>query len=690
VERLQQRVERGSRGGGLLQGFGLGAGFAAAQQGLQAMRGLFDFVGESVFGLNSQLERSVAVFEQVTGSVAAARDVVAALRQEAARSPFSDAEILGAGRALIAVSERSTESLLELVRVAEVLASIDAAQGFEGATLALREALSGDFESLIRRFEIPRAAIARLRAEGVPNLEVVRRALQELGYGAELVERLGRSFEGRVATIRSFGDELRQRLGAGVFERVNDFLGRMVRLLETSGDALRTWADAVGETLGGVLERLATVLAGPLFSLLDRLAPGLSELLQGALAEAPQKMDALARGSTQAAQAVETLERRLGRLGVEAAGLQLEADRVRRAYDDQIDPLERQLRLLQQSADLQRVQNALASNRATAETLQLDREIAALARAAGAFTDPAAEGLTARQRAIALALQERQLRREELGLTEQQRPAVQALEQQLARLQEERRVALEPLERQLALRREEVAALQVQRQVEELNRQAAEATTAAREKGWQLLGGPEALAKARQTGQDLADQWLAGWTQWIEQGGGTIWGALGKTLNDWWETTGRPMGIRLGADLGVAVGAAAGAGLRAVLGPEMQRLQAIEQFVTQMEQRAAALQAAATTTAGNVATGAEALANTRETGAFGPTGLPQVREPRAPAGAPPAQISPTVNVDVQGGASAEDLRRARDETIAAVTAAFAQAEAQADPGASRPLAGNAR
>ena len=96
---------------------------------------------------------------------------------------------------------------------------------------------------------------------------------------------------------------------------------------------------------------------------------------------------------------------------MEAAGLQIDADRVRRAYDDQIQPLERQLRLLQQSADLQRVQNALATNRRAVERLRLEREIPALQRAAGGATDPDAEGLTLRQRLIALALQERELRR---------------------------------------------------------------------------------------------------------------------------------------------------------------------------------------------------------------------------------------------------------------------------------------
>ena len=115
-----------------------------------------------------------------------------------------------------------------------------------------------------------------------------------------------------------------------------------------------------------------------------------------------------------------------------AAGLQLEADRVRSAFDAQIQPLERQLRLLQQSADLQRVQNALSSNRGAVERLRIEREIVALQRAAGGARDPAAEGLSLRQRLIALALQERRLQEEQLGLEEERRPLIQSLEQQIS------------------------------------------------------------------------------------------------------------------------------------------------------------------------------------------------------------------------------------------------------------------
>ena len=146
--------------------------------------------------------------------------MVRAPRQEASR-PFSDREVLDAGRALISVSERSTIPSGAGAH-AEVLASIDVAQGFR-APLALREALSGDFRSFILRFEAS-GRHPRVRGRGLEPADRARR-LERMGGTSTVVERLGRTFEGRTE-IRSFFDELRQRAGAGLFDRLNELFGR--------------------------------------------------------------------------------------------------------------------------------------------------------------------------------------------------------------------------------------------------------------------------------------------------------------------------------------------------------------------------------------------------------------------------------------------------------------------------------
>jgi hypothetical protein len=569
VQRLERQVEGVQRttraSGGLFGGLTLGAGFAAVQGAVSGLQGLFDAVGESIFGMNSRLEQTVTTFQALTGSVGAAQAVVAALRREAATSPFSDAETLAAGRALITVSDGSTESLLRLVRVAEQLAAVDPAQGLEGAATALREAVGGDFQSLAERFELSRASLQRFRDQGLSNLQAVEAELQRLGVTSELVERLGRTFEGRRSTIVSFFDELRQRLGAGIFDRVADAFGHMVNLIAEHGDRLRQLATNVGQALGALLERVASATVGPLRALTEAFAPGLWSAIEAELTRTVAPVEAIAAAAQQGAPAAADLNRQLAGVGVAAAEVQLQANRVRQSYDEQLAPLERQLRLLQQSADLQRVQNALASNRAAVEGQRLDAEIAALQRAAGSATDPAAAGLNQRQRAIALALEERQLRREELGLQEQQRPAVQSLQARIQAIQEAQRDALAPLERQLQVYRDQADALQLQRDQAALLKQDLEAAAQAIRRVGTGPAAPEALEDSRKRGEALADEWLKGFQTWIEAGGGTVWGAIGASLEAWYNETGKPLAVRVGGDLGTAIGDAAAAAVDAAL-----------------------------------------------------------------------------------------------------------------------------
>lgn len=692
VARLEQQiagVQRGAGSGGLLGGLSLGTGFAAAQAAIGGIGAVIAAVKTSVIDLNSALEVNRATFEQVTGSVGAAQAVVAALRREAATSPFSDSETLAAGRALITVAEGSTDSLLHLVRVAEELAAIDPAQGLAGASAALREAVSGDFASVAERFELSRQSLQRFKESGLTNLQAVEAELERMGITSEVIERMGRTFQGRAATIGSFFDELRQRLGEGTFERISELFGHMVNLIAQHGDRLRQLASEIGQTIGGLLQGVATAAQGPLRALVETFSPGLWETIQQELSRVPEQVERTTQATQRAAAAGEDWGRQLGRIGVEAADLQLQADRLRRGYADQLEPLERQLRLLQQSADLQRVQSALASNRARVEGIRLDAEIRALEAAAGGMTDPLAAGLTSRQRAIALALEERQLRREELRLQEEQRPAIQTLEQRIAAVQEEQRKALEPLERALAIRKDEADALRLTQQRAEVVRQELEKANEASRKAWQADNAPEAVESARQRGEELAKAWLKGFEDWVNAGGGTVWGALGKSLDDWWKTAGRPQAIRVGAELGTAVGAAAGYGLRVVLGPQLKTLQNLEGFVTGLQQRVDALGQ----TADRVGT------------ALGPV-LGTTPPPNP--GADLARINPfagggggggsttTVNIAPNGvtvqstGATAADLRRSRDETIAAITEAFTVAEASTDAGATRQVQGAGR
>jgi hypothetical protein len=569
VARLSQAVA--GVGGGF--GRGLAVGISATADALRILGGVAQVAGQAVgavadqvregFASNVELERATIAFQRYTGSAEAAAGIIADLRREAAVSPFNDQEIISAGRALVAAAGGSRDALLQLVRVSEQLAVLDPLQGLTGGVIALQEALSGDFTSFVRRFEIPRTLIQQLKDQGVPNLEIVKRALEFRGVDTGSIEAFGRSFEGLQSTIQSFGQELRQLATAGAFQAIGEAFAHLVNLINRYGDQLRVAAQAIGQVMAEFGRRVIQGLA-PLLGVIDRIFPGLGDAIRAEFVTPIQQAgDAAQRAAPQLQQLQEVTDlqrvtRQLADVGVAAAQLQIDAERLRRGYDDQLRPLERQRELLQNNAELQRVQNALATNRATTERLRTEREITALQRAARGVEDPNAPGLTDRQRAIALALQERRLRLEELGLTEQQRPALQTVEGRIAAIRREQADALAPLERQLALRREEADLLQITRtQLQQVADDAAKAADA--------LGGVTTAAVGDDASQeankntigqradDLAKEWLDRFQKWVNENGGNAWTAIARSLTQWTLETGIPLAVRIGAQIGAGI-----------------------------------------------------------------------------------------------------------------------------------------
>ena len=205
-----------------------------------------------------------------------------------------------------------------------------------------------------------------------------------------------------------------------------------------------------------------------------------------------------------------------------------------------------------------------------------------------------------------------------------------------------------------------MAVLQLQRQEAELTTQEAVAGVERVRQAWTAVGSPEALADAKKRGEELAAQWLEGWQTWIEAGGGTVWGAMGKSLDDWWTKTGRPRALAVGAELGATMGLAAG--------------EALERWLHSNPVLDTALRTAAVAT-GNplpqVTAGPERRTFNPQTGA---TSVVQI--------APGAVV-------VNGIPDAERTERLR-QTVQATLDAFAQAEAGTDPGASPRLQGAGR
>jgi hypothetical protein len=147
------------------------------------------------------------------------------VKDEAAATQFSFTDMADAAANLTPVAKTSGQSLEALVKQAEILAALNPAEGLTGATFSLREALSGDWVSIVDRFNLPRKRINELKEQGVPAMEIISRTLNEMGIDYSLVAKQGQT---AAAQWDQTKDKLVMMSGAAakpIFDRVKRTLG---------------------------------------------------------------------------------------------------------------------------------------------------------------------------------------------------------------------------------------------------------------------------------------------------------------------------------------------------------------------------------------------------------------------------------------------------------------------------------
>lgn len=225
---------------------GLGQ-IGAAAQGAAAIVSGIGGVGSAVFGLGAlnEIEQVRASINAFTKDGAKTEDIIAQIKREAASTPFAFAEMAKATASLMPVAKSSGVALMDLVKEAEILAASNPLEGLEGASFSLREAMTGDFTSIIERFNLSRQTINKLKEEGVPNIEIVRRAMKEMGFDSDLIAAKAQTLEGRWSTFKDTLTELSTRMGQPIFDALKDGLVGVQGLLDDGMPALQGFADMV-------------------------------------------------------------------------------------------------------------------------------------------------------------------------------------------------------------------------------------------------------------------------------------------------------------------------------------------------------------------------------------------------------------------------------------------------------------
>jgi hypothetical protein len=282
-------------------------GLAAA--GIQALTGAAQSAGGALgVGLASQMEMVTARFNAFTKDGAVTEKILAQVREEANKTPFAFAEMAQAASMLLPASKTAQGGLMGLIQTSEILAALNPSEGLEGAAFALREALSGDFVSVMERFNIPRELINRLKEEGVPNAEIVGEALKRMGADMSLVGNLANTTQGRLSTFQDAIDGLRLVAGKPILEALGRGLDRLSAALSEGEAPLQRFAQMIGDLLARAVD-LGMDAVFALIGAIERAAPVFDALASAALAavhgDFESAMDGLGAAAAAAADILE-------------------------------------------------------------------------------------------------------------------------------------------------------------------------------------------------------------------------------------------------------------------------------------------------------------------------------------------------------------------------------------------------
>lgn len=215
-----------------------------------AIKGTADALG---FGLVNEMEQTSAVFNAFTKDGDVTAKMLAQVRDEANKTPFAFAELAKATAALMPAAKSANVDLLQLQKTAEVLGASNALEGLEGASFSLREAMSGDFTSIIERFNLSRTTINKLKDEGVSNMEIVGRAMAEMGFDSDLISAKAQTLDGRWSTFMDTLDTVKMTLAQPMFDIAKEGLMGLQTTLDDNTEAIQAFAKDAAAGFGQAL-----------------------------------------------------------------------------------------------------------------------------------------------------------------------------------------------------------------------------------------------------------------------------------------------------------------------------------------------------------------------------------------------------------------------------------------------------
>jgi hypothetical protein len=208
-------------------------GLAAAIGGATAAKSLFD----KTIGEAAKFEQSEVIIKAMFRDDKKAKQYMEEMQKLAIDSPLLNSQDIFANSKSFISFSQDIDVLKRMYKIAERLLAMDPMQGVEGAVFALKELFSGDYVSMLKRFEFGTKAewkeIKDLPVE--KQVEAIEKLLDKYRITEDMIKQMGDTTLGIWNQIKEKTEVIFRTMGQPALTKIREFLDKINKEME-NGD----------------------------------------------------------------------------------------------------------------------------------------------------------------------------------------------------------------------------------------------------------------------------------------------------------------------------------------------------------------------------------------------------------------------------------------------------------------------
>ncbi|MCT4779821.1 MULTISPECIES: hypothetical protein [Exiguobacterium] len=180
------------------------------------------------------------------------------IEAQAQDSVFGVSEILTGTKGMLGLTQ-DRGMLKDVNNLTERIALTDPEQGYKGASYAMKQAMSGDLNSIVDRFELDRASFYKegYKAGLSPEeyYQIVEKVISDKGFDQDFLEKSRNTGIAQYENAKSNIQELGVKAGFGMVEELKPYL-KMLNGMFKQKDEMKKFTDSMSDRFQSVLKRV--------------------------------------------------------------------------------------------------------------------------------------------------------------------------------------------------------------------------------------------------------------------------------------------------------------------------------------------------------------------------------------------------------------------------------------------------